>query len=124
MPIIDNSLREEFSLPGLKHKTLASAAEQLQRLEVWMQTLEPGAATPVHYHECEEVVVVLSGTGRLSVAGETTEFGPGTTLVVAPKAVHQLINSGTEEMSLIAGLSETPARVFAPDGSLIALPWS
>jgi len=91
---------------------------------VWMQTLEPGAATPVHYHECEEVVVVLRGAGHLSVGDEVTEFGPGTTLTVAPKVVHQLVNSGAEEMSLIAALSETPGRVFAPDGSVMPLPWS
>ncbi|SRR6266536_6054801 len=124
MPIIDNSSRQVFALPGLKHQTLASAADDLRHLELWMQTLESGAATPPHYHECEEVVVVLRGTGRLLVAGKTTEFGSGTTLVVAPKAIHQLFNTGAEEMFLIAGLSETPARVFAPDGSVMALPWS
>jgi mannose-6-phosphate isomerase-like protein (cupin superfamily) len=123
MPIIANSSRQVFTLPGLKHQTLASGTDQLRHLEVWMQRLEPGGATPVHYHECDEVVVVLKGSGRLSVGDETYDFGPGTTLVCAPKVVHQLVNSGTEEMLLIAGLSETPARVFAPDSSLIPLPW-
>ena len=124
MPIIDNTSRQVFALPGLKHQTLASRADQLEHLEVWMQTLEPGAATPVHYHECEEVVVILKGAGRLSVGDEVTEFGPGSTLTVAPKVVHQLVNSGAEEMFLIAALSETPGRVFAPDGSVMPLPWS
>jgi mannose-6-phosphate isomerase-like protein (cupin superfamily) len=124
MPIIDNSSRKVFTLPGLKHQTLASGADQLGHLEVWMQTLEPGAATPPHYHECEEVVVVLRGSGRLTIAGKSAEFGPGTTLVVAPKTIHQIFSNAGEEMFLIAGLSETPARVFAPDGSVMALPWS
>lgn len=89
-----------------------------------MQTLEPGASTPVHYHECEEVIVVLKGAGRLSLGEEVAEFGPGTTLTVAPRALHQLVNSGREAMFLMAVLSETPGRVFAPDGSVMALPWS
>jgi mannose-6-phosphate isomerase-like protein (cupin superfamily) len=124
MPIIENSSRQVFALPGLKHQTLASAADGLGHLEVWMQSLASGAATPVHYHECEEVVVVLRGAGRLVIAGKSSDFGPKTTLVIAPKAIHQITNTGSEEMFLIAGLSETPAHVFAPDGSLVALPWS
>jgi len=124
MPIIDNASREVFALPGLKHQTLASASDQLAQLEVWSQTLEPDAATPVHYHECEEVIVILKGTGNLSVGDESTEFGPGTTLTIAPRSLHLLTNSGKETMHLIAVLSETPGRVFAPDGSIMALPWS
>jgi Mannose-6-phosphate isomerase len=109
-------------LPGLKHQTLASGADQFRHVEVWTQRLEPGAATPEHYHECGEVIVVLKGSGRLSVGDETSDFGSGTTLICPPLSVHQLFNSGTEEMLLIAGLSETPARVFAPDSSLVPLP--
>ena len=124
MSIINHSSRQVYELPGLKHQTLASSADQLEQLEVWMQTLEPGAETPVHYHECEEVIVILRGAGRLSVGDDHTDFGPGTTLTVAPKAIHQLTNSGAEEMFLIAVLSETPGRVFAPDGSPMPLPWS
>jgi len=124
MAVVENASRQLFTLPGLKHQTLASGADQLEHLEVWMQTLEAGAATPVHYHECEEVLVILRGAGHLSVGGEDTAFGPGTTLTVAPKEVHQLVNSGAEEMFLIAVLAETPGRVFAPDGSVMDLPWS
>ena len=124
MPIIKNSSRQVFEFPGLKHQTIASGADQLKHLEFWMQTLDPGTETPVHYHECEEVIVILRGSGSLSADDEVTEFGPGTTLVVPPKVIHQLINSGAEEMFLIAGLSETPSRVFTPDGNLMALPWS
>jgi quercetin dioxygenase-like cupin family protein len=124
MAIIQNSSRQIFALPGLKHQTLAWAADGLGQLEMWMQTLEPGGATPPHYHECEEVVVVLRGAGRFAVADKSTDFGPETTLVALPKVIHQVINTGSEEMFLIAGLSETPARAFAPDGSVIPLPWS
>jgi mannose-6-phosphate isomerase-like protein (cupin superfamily) len=63
MPIIKNVSRQVFQLPSLKHQTLASAAGGLGKLEMWMQTLELGAAAPVHYHECEEVLVVLRGAG-------------------------------------------------------------
>ena len=47
MPIIKNVSRQVFQLPSLKHQTLASAAGGLGKLEMWMQTLELGAAAPV-----------------------------------------------------------------------------
>lgn len=123
MPIITNSSRRVFALPGLEHQTLAGASDGLKRLEFWMQTLAPGAETPVHYHECEEVVVVHRGSGHTTIAGETRPFGPGTTLVIQPKVVHQIVNRGADSMFLVAALSETPARVFTPAGELMLLPW-
>jgi mannose-6-phosphate isomerase-like protein (cupin superfamily) len=88
-----------------------------------MQTVEPGAETPVHYHDCEEVIVIMSGSGQLSINDKVLEFGPNSTLIIPPDIVHQLVNSGTEEIRLIASFSSTPAKVFLPDGEELALPW-
>ena len=123
MSVIDNSTIQQFSLPGLVHQTLASHKDGLQNTEVWMQTVEPGGETPVHYHDCEEVIVILKGSGRLSIDGKAIEFGPNSTLITPPDIVHQLANSGTEEIVLIASFSSTPAKVFTPDGEELVLPW-
>ncbi len=123
MAVITNESRQVFEIPGVRHQTLAGQADGLKALEFWMQTIAPGAATPVHYHECEEVVVVQRGSGRATIADETVPFGPGTTLVIPPRVVHQIVNGDEEEMFLVAALSETPARVFTPDGEEMALPW-
>lgn len=123
MPILVNAGHPVFTLPGLRHQTLAGVADGLARLEVWSQSLDPGAVTPPHYHECEEVVVIHSGRGQLVIDGKATAFGPGTTLTVAARVVHQVMNTGDSDMTLLAVLSETPARVFTPDGRLLALPW-
>ena len=123
MSVIDNSTIQQFSLPGLVHQTLASHKDGLQNTEVWMQTVEPGGETPVHYHDCEEVIVILKGSGRLSIDGKVIEFGPNSTLIIPPDIVHQLANSGTEEIFLTASFSSTPAKVFTPDGEELVLPW-
>ena len=123
MSVIDNSTLQQFSLPGLAHQTLASHKDGLNNCEVWMQTVEPGAETPVHYHDCEEVVVIMSGSGQLSINDKVIEFGPNSTLIIPPDIVHQLVNSGSEEIRLIASFSSTPAKVFSPDGEELALPW-
>jgi len=123
MPILDNTEIPQFTLPGIVHQTLAGQKDGLKGTEVWMQTIEPHGETPVHYHDCEEVIVILRGSGRASIDGKNTEFGPSTTLIIAPEVVHQIVNSGNEEMLLIAAFSSTPARVFTPEGEEMSLPW-
>ena len=123
MSVLDNSTIQQFILPGIVHQTLAGQKDGLKGTEVWMQTIEPGGETPVHYHDCEEVIIILRGSGRASIEGKNTEFGPNTTLIIAPEVVHQIVNSGNEEMFLIAAFSSTPARVFTPEGEEMSLPW-
>ena len=123
MSVINNSKIQQFTLPGLVHQTLASHNDGLKGTEVWMQTIEPGGETPIHYHDCEEVVVVMQGSGQLTIGEETTEFSSNHTLIIAPEVVHQLINSGNEEILLLATFSSTPANVFTPEGEKLPLPW-
>jgi len=123
MSVINNSKIQQFTLPGLVHQTLASHNDGLKGTEVWMQTIEPGGETPIHYHDCEEVVVVIQGSGQLTIGEETTEFSSNHTLIIAPEVVHQLINSGNEEILLLATFSSTPANVFTPEGEKLPLPW-
>src|SRR5215470_2911474 len=90
MSVINNTEMKKFELPGLEHQTLASREQGVNGMEVWMQTIAPGAATPVHRHACEEVIVILRGSGQVTIEGEETEFGVNSTIIVPSSAVHQL----------------------------------
>jgi quercetin dioxygenase-like cupin family protein len=123
MPVIDNSKIQQFTLPGLVHQTLASHNDGLKGTEVWMQTIEPGGETPIHYHDCEEVVVVIKGSGQLTIGEDVTAFSSNHTLIIPPEVVHQLINSGNAEIFLLATFSSTPTNIFTPEGEKLPLPW-
>src|SRR5574341_846994 len=123
MAVIDNAALRKFSLPGLEHQTLAAREQGVNGMEVWMQTIAPGAGTPVHRHACEEVIVVLRGSGQGTIGGEEASFGPNSPIIIPPDAVHQLVNSGAEEMFLIGVLGVTPVRVTTAEGEKIPLPW-
>ncbi|MCC7413916.1 MAG: cupin domain-containing protein [Gammaproteobacteria bacterium] len=110
-------------LPGLDHQTLAGAGNGLRHLSVWRQTIAAGAATPAHRHDCEEVIVVASGHGELHVEGRVYRFGADCTLVLPASVDHQLINTGSEPLHLIAALSMAPVQVLTPDGRALPLPW-
>jgi mannose-6-phosphate isomerase-like protein (cupin superfamily) len=123
MPLVKNQEIETLELPGLRHQTIAGAAQGVKTMEVWMQTMAPGAATPVHCHACEEVILILSGSGTCTVAGETYPFGPNSTLIIEPDVIHQIVNTSDEEMKLVAALGMAPVRVKTAEGEAMPLPW-
>jgi quercetin dioxygenase-like cupin family protein len=123
MPVINNTSLPNFALPGLDHRTLAGPENGMKNLEVWGQTIAAGAGTPVHRHACEEAIVILEGSGTLTVNGEQTSFGPNSTLIIPADAVHQIVNSGNTNMVLIAALSMAPVKVRHEDNQAMPLPW-
>jgi len=123
MYVIENKALPQSGLPGLQHTTLAGSENGLKHLSVWRQTIEAGAATPPHRHDCEEVVLIESGRGELHIAGAAHAFGPDTTLIIPADVDHQIINAGAEPISLVGLFSTAPVNVVFPDGRPIPLPW-
>lgn len=123
MPIVDHAALAAFELPGLTHRTVAGLDQGVRSMEVWVQTVAPGAATPVHRHACEEVIVVLRGSGLLTVEGEEREFTADQTIIVPPDAVHQIVNTGRDELHIVAALGMGPVRVRTADGAPLPVPW-
>jgi len=49
----------------------------------WLVTTAPSALP----HVCEEVILILSGAGKYSVACESFAFGPNSTMILKSPAV-------------------------------------
>lgn len=112
-----------ISLPGLTHRTLASHASGIHSFELWQQALAPGAATPLHRHDCEEVIVFTAGSGVMRHAGRDYACNAGTVLLCAPNELHQIVNTGDTDLALYGILSVSPVPVLDEDGKVIPLPW-
>lgn len=110
-------------IPGLDHATWAGSDEGLTQLSVWRQTIAPGAATPPHSHDCDEVVLCSAGSGELHIDGEVCAFGAHSTLVIPKGKPHQLFNTGALPMECVGLFGASPVNVFLPDGSTLDLPW-
>lgn len=123
MAIVRNDELPTHELPGLVHRTVAGHAQGISSMEVWHQIMAPGAETPVHRHACEEVIFVFSGSGRITLEGEVSDFQANSTLIVPPDAVHQLANTGNEDLVLIAALGTAPVRVRTATGDPLPVPW-
>ena len=70
MSVIEQRPPEPTALEGVAHATWAGQAQGLQQLSVWRQSLAPGAGTPPHQHDCDEVVICLGGEGELHADGQ------------------------------------------------------
>ncbi len=121
--IVDHSQLKAHKLPGLQHQTVAGYEHGVKTMEVWLQTIAPGAETPVHFHDCEEAIVILSGSGTCRAGEEVFDFAANSTLVIAPNVVHQITNTSDEDMQLIAALGIAPVRVKTASGADLNLPW-
>jgi putative monooxygenase len=62
---------------------------------------DPGAAIALHFHNCEETVVVLSGEGIAEIDGEQFTVGPLDTSWIPAGVPHRFRNtSATEKMRI------------------------
>ncbi|CAA0828576.1 Auxin-binding protein 1 [Striga hermonthica] len=70
--------QHNYGRQGLSHITIAgSLMHGLKEVEVWLQTFAPGVHTPIHRHSCEEIFVVVKGSGTLYLASNSHKNYPG-----------------------------------------------
>lgn len=123
MHVNHNPAAPKHALPGLEHQTLAGAGDGLKQFEVWRQTIAPQAATPVHRHDCEEVILIMGGSGVCKFEDRVLPFKADQTLVIPPNVVHQIVNDSDENLHIIATLAMAPVKVETADGAALPLPW-
>ena len=123
MTVMEISKVKKFTLPGIVHQTLAGPEQGVRSFELWLETVAPGSGTPVHRHKCEEVFVILRGSGQLTIEGRNYQFGPDTTLIVPPENAHQIVNNGSDDLHFLVVLGMAPAQATTPEGQPIPLPW-
>ncbi|GMY16655.1 general transcription and DNA repair factor IIH helicase subunit XPD [Fagus crenata] len=109
---------------GLSHITVAgSVLHGMKEVEVWLQTFAPGSRTPIHRHSCEEVFVVLKGSGTLYLASGSHEKHPGkpqeikiysnSTFHIPVNDAHQVWNSNEDEdLQMLVIISRPPVKVY------------
>ncbi|XP_018503049.2 auxin-binding protein T85 isoform X3 [Pyrus x bretschneideri] len=116
--------QNNYGRAGLAHTTVAgSLLHGLKEVEVWLQTFAPGSGTPIHRHSCEEVFVVLKGSGTLYLAPSSHEKFPGkpqefsifanSTFHIPVNDAHQVRNTNEhEDLQVLVTISRPPVKVF------------
>ncbi|KAF8015299.1 hypothetical protein BT93_H0951 [Corymbia citriodora subsp. variegata] len=116
--------QDNYGRGGLSHITVAgSFMHGMKEVEVWLQTFAPGSHTPIHRHSCEEIFVVLKGSGTLYLASDSHGKYPGTpqefsifsnsTFHIPVNDVHQVWNTNEhEDLQVLVIISRPPVKVF------------
>jgi quercetin dioxygenase-like cupin family protein len=73
-----------------------------------------GSGNPLHSHDHQEIVVLLTGSGRYIIGDETTEVFAGDVVLVPVGVIHAF--EAVEESEAI-GVFPAGTKTFAPDGS-------
>jgi mannose-6-phosphate isomerase-like protein (cupin superfamily) len=74
---------------------LASRNSVIRNQSLAEARLPPGASTTPHFHpRTEEIYYIVEGTGRMQIADEFRDVGPGDAVAIPPAARHQITNTG------------------------------
>ncbi len=93
---------EEFH--RLRTHILMDAGEMGSRnLSVTRVEVPPGTEQRLHTDaEAEQVYVVVSGSGRMAVAGDSQDLSEGDLILIPPATDHELANAGNDAFALIS----------------------
>lgn len=94
-----------LTLPGRSVEELVSGEHGGYHTTVRRVTIPPPGRAPSrgpHRHDgCEEVMMVISGTGELRAENETWPVVAGDVIVVSPGALHRTRNTGSEDLVML-----------------------
>jgi quercetin dioxygenase-like cupin family protein len=109
-------------LPGNRLRGLATPGRGSTEIMLWNHRAEAGGASPPHWHDHDQVIYVVSGSGRV-VVGEGEHAVRAGDVIVAPANIpHQVHASTNEALDTIVAMLPS-LRTYAPDGAEIDQPW-
>lgn len=82
---------------GIRTTPMVTARTGSRQMLNGITVLEPGAAVPLHIHNCEESVLVLSGRGCAHIDGDEHVVGPNDVTWIPAGIPHCFRNDSTIE---------------------------
>lgn len=86
---------------AIRKKVMLQPGEVPHLTNFSQATFAPGQVAPGHAHtEMNEVFFVSAGTGTMTINGTAHGLSPGVCILVEPGDVHEVANTGTEQLVL------------------------
>lgn len=120
MPVFRHHQHQVHTLHGNHVTGIATPASGAREVEMWFGRMDANASTPPHSHDTEEVVHILTGSGRAIVSERLLHFQAGDTLVLPRGERHQIF---AETDSTFVAAMPIGGTVKLPDGDVMELPW-
>jgi quercetin dioxygenase-like cupin family protein len=123
MPTFLHDALPMHTVPRIRTRILVGDESGAETTTIWEQWIEEGGHIPLHYHEVEEVLVILSGSLVVTLGDSTETVTAPATIVIPARQTHGVEFNGSETIHLLAFFPAKNPKIFAVDGSLRPLPW-
>lgn len=123
MPHIDNSAPRTFDIPGVRFAPVASPSRGSSESAMWRAVVAPNHAGVVHHMTREEIILAVSGTGRIRIGKAEHRLAPGDAFAVPPFTDFQLEAEGDTPFEAVVVLPVGGRAVISGQPSF-APPWS
>ena len=102
---------------GVKTRLLVNRALGSENLTSGYTRFEPDAKIALHWHNCDESVVIAEGQAVAEVDGQRFEMGQFDTTFVKAGVPHRFVNESDQPMAIIfTYASSNVTRTFADTG--------
>lgn len=124
MVVVHGSARQFIETPGGNYGSgVATPSRGAAEVSVIRQRQLPGGTNPAHSHDREEVMVLLAGAVTVTVAGAARALGRGDALIVPPRTLHEVANTGDQPAEWLL-VAPAGVRFFHANGEEGTPPWS
>ncbi len=98
MIVVRNERVNVIETPGANATAgLATPGTGATGTSVIRQRQQPGGSNPPHYHDREEIMIVVRGSVAVTSNDETVTLESGDTLIIPARTVHRLATAGDAE---------------------------
>jgi len=112
MPILRKVLGKVPSGSKARVRNFVANRELGTQSDIHENVIRPGVIVPWHYHDTEEVIVVLEGSGECRTEAGTERYAAGDVIILPPRVKHSLRNSGDTLLRQICFFPGDPATTF------------
>lgn len=114
VPVIDRG-------SGIRTTPLVTrASAEAPKIVTGISSYPRGEGAPLHTHNCDEQVTLLSGAGEVEVEGTVTPLEPYDSTYIAGGVEHAFRNTGAEPMVILwIYTSDVVTRTFADTGETV-----
>lgn len=103
------------TIPLITHASDPSAA-----ITTGISSYPVGGGAPLHIHNCDEQVTLLSGAGDVVIEGAVTALVPYDSTYIPAGVEHQFINTGDEPMTILwIYPTQTVTRTMIATGEVV-----
>lgn len=89
---------------------------------LWEQRIDAGGFIPLHFHDTEEVITILTGSILLDDGNEKRKLHAPATILIQANELHGIEADGDLQVHLVAAFPTATPRIFDPDGNPRPLP--